>query len=162
MREILFRAKRKDNGEWLVGNLDKIVYEYPNKTIEQYYINETHLGFQDDDGFDPYYQCGFNELVDENTICEYTNYQDKNGKRLFCGDIIQATTIDTNQIERAVVKFGKFTDFNNDDTYLGFYIEMADGVTVTATQLENEFVKERFEIIGNKFDNPELLKVQDD
>lgn len=68
-REHLYKAKRKDNGEWLVGNLDKIVYEHPNKTIEEYYINETHFGFQDDDGFDPYYQCGFYESVDENTIC---------------------------------------------------------------------------------------------
>lgn len=149
-REHLYKAKRKDNGEWLEGNLDKIVYEYPNKTVEEYYINETHFGFQDDDGFDPCYQCGFNEPVDENTICEYTNLKDKNGTKVFEGDLIRFSHP---AFKKSVVceviyteeeaRFDLLCLFNPD--FVVYCEDCKFG-----------------EVVGNKFDNPELLEVQDE
>lgn len=147
-REHLYKAKRKDNGEWLEGNLDKIVYEYPNKTVEEYYINETHFGFQDDDGFDPCYQCGFNEPVDENTICEYTGLKDKNGTRIFEGDIVVGTI--TSQGNKRLIhcevvfENGCFISVETDGHHWSHKLKFAKDI----------------EVIGNKFDND--LGVQDE
>lgn len=153
-REHLYKAKRKDNGEWLEGNLDKIVYEYPNKTVEEYYINETHFGFQDDDGFDPCYQCGFNEPVDENTICEYTGLQDKFGTKIFEHDIVKIND-----------DYGLY-GMNAGETYEiyfdygGFRLKPKyDKIRARGCWVEDG---KDFEVIGNKFDNPELLEVQDE
>lgn len=141
-REHLYKAKRIDNGEWLEGNLDKIVYEYPNKTVEEYYINETHFGFQDDDGFDPCYQCGFNEPVDEKTICEYTGLKDKNGTKVFEGDVVK----DENG-------FGCEIIYSDLGCYMMEYVGQVDRFFLSGEA-------KRCEVIGNKFDND--LEVQDE
>ena len=83
---------------------------------------------------------------------------DKNGKRIFEGDIIRAITLDTGTECLAVVCFGNFIDENNGDEYIGFFIDF-DGVKTTITQLAMEECKNRIEAIGNIHDNPELLEV---
>lgn len=129
-REILFRAKRQYNGEWIYGDL-----QHNGKNIPKWVEGE--------------------EIIPE-TVGQFTGLTDKNGNKIFEGDIIKSITLDTNTEQLAVVGFGKFIDENNDDEYLGFYIEF-DGFKTTITQLEMEEVKDRFEIIGNIHDNPELL-----
>ena len=96
------------------------------------------------------------KIVSSKTIGQYTGLTDKNGKKIFEGDIIRAITLDTGSEEIAVVCFGNFIDENNGDEYIGFYIEF-DGIKTTITQLAMEECKNRIEIIGNIFDNPELL-----
>ena len=137
-REILFRGKRVDNGEWTEGYLFKqwnrtfllwgMTVDIPNMT----------------------------EVIPE-TVGQYTGLTDKNGKKIFEGDIIRAITLDTGSEQMAVVCFGNFIDENNGDEYIGFYIEF-DGIKTTAAQLAMEEAKNRIEIIGNIFDNPELLE----
>ena len=95
------------------------------------------------------------EVIPE-TVGQYTGLTDKNGKRIFEGDIISAITLDTGEEQRAVVCFGNFMDENNDEEYIGFYIEFCS-IKTTITQLAMEECKNRIEIIGNIFDNPELL-----
>lgn len=141
MREILFRGKRVDNGEWVEGN-----YEWYHKP-EKYIISN------------PY--TGETKGVLPETVGQYTGLTDKNGKKIFEGDIITTTTLDTGDEQKAVVGFGNFIDENNDDEYIGFYIEF-DGIKTTITQLAMEEVKDRFEVIGNKWDNPELLKGEEE
>jgi uncharacterized phage protein (TIGR01671 family) len=134
MREILFEAKRKDNGEWIEG-------WFLGAECTTSIINDNHHIFP----------------VIPETVRRYTGLTDKNGKKIFEGDIIYAKTVDTNTSQIATVGFGNFIDANNDDEYLGFYIEF-DSIKTTITQLNLEILKNRFEVIGNIHDNPELLK----
>lgn len=131
MREILFRGKVTQD-KWSYGF-------YENVELEEATIHYV-------DG----------KIVIPETIGQFTGLTDKNANKIFEGDIIKSITLDTNTEQLAVVGFGKFIDQNNDDEYLGFYIEF-DGFRTTITQLEMKEAKDRFEIIGNIYDNPELL-----
>ena len=141
MREILFRGKSKsiNKGEWMYGSFIE------DTDLNACCIRDKSLVY---------------ELVDRETIGQFTGLIDKNGKKIFEGDIIRAITLDTGSEEIAVVCFGNFIDENNGDEYIGFYIEF-DGIKTTATQLAMKECKNRIEIIGNIFDNPELLEVKD-
>lgn len=138
MREILFRGKSKsiNRGEWVYGSFVE------DTDLNACCIRDNSLVY---------------ELVDRETIGQFTGLTDKNGKKIFEGDIIRAITLDTGMECLAVVCFGNFIDENNGDEYIGFYIEF-DGIKTTATQLAMEECKNRIEIIGNIFDNPELLE----
>lgn len=144
MREILFRGKRVDNNEWAIsgdvflGGKRKYIY-IPNP---------------DTDMSAKAYLC--REIIPE-TVGQYTGLTDKNGTKIFEGDILQTITTDTNEERKALVGFGEFVDINNDDEYLGFYVEFCD-IKTTITQLLLEDTKDDFDIVGNIHDNPELLK----
>ena len=102
-------------------------------------------------------ESSWEPIDDIKTVGRYTGLCDKNGNKIFEGDIISAITLDTGKEQRAVVCFGNFIDENNDEEYIGFYIEF-DGIQTTVTQLAMEECKNRIEVIGNIHDNPELLK----
>lgn len=78
MREILFRGKRKDNGEWVEGWLteDTVVGSECYKALV--IIEKTEKIFE----------AGWNEIIPE-TVSEWTGLYDKNGVRIFEGDILQ-------------------------------------------------------------------------
>ena len=135
MREILFRGKITQD-EWVYGFYENVKLE--EATI--HYINS--------------------KIVSSKTVGQYTGLTDKNGKKIFEGDIIRAITLDTGSEEIAVVCFGNFIDENNGDEYIGFYIEF-DGIKTTATQLAMEECKNHIEVIGNIHDNLELLEVEE-
>jgi len=136
-REIIFRGKRVDNGEWVEGNLlvmgDDywIVPNYKNastrSTIE--IIAQTIV------------------RVEKETVGQYTGLKDSTGKRIFEGDIVHYK----NSIEQAkgIIEWGgcqfyfKWIDITEPNGALYFF------------QCEKEL-----EIIGNRFDKPELLEVQ--
>lgn len=145
MEEILFKGKRIDNGEWVVGDL----------IHRQIWKRSLTIIRVSDDGFDHYEEY---EVIPE-TVGQFTGLTDKNGNKIFEGDIISATALDTGEEQTAVVCFGNFIDENNGDEYIGFFIEF-DGIKTTITQLAMEECKNRIEVIGNIYDNPELLKVE--
>ena len=74
MREILFRGKRKDNGEWVEGDLVRL--HNPKK-------NELHIAAQGDN--QNWAHTKFIEILPA-TIGQYTGQKDRNGKRIFEGD----------------------------------------------------------------------------
>lgn len=104
MREILFRGKRVDNGEWVEGLLWKKKYDTP-KLFMSYFPNK-------DDDEDVV-------VIDPETVGQYTGLKDTNGKKIFEGDIVESTSgmFDIDTIVRKVVFFKGawgLSDFNEE------------------------------------------------
>lgn len=148
-REILFRGKRVDNGEWIYGDLRHI---------------------SDLDG--GYYPCivdnsnGRNNDVSGvpavlSTVGRYTGLTDKNGTKIFEGDILRAIAEDMVEPIYAVVGYGKFNDPNylDDDSIIGWYAKFR-GIMTTIFNGESEghSIPSVSEVVGNIHDNPELLE----
>lgn len=128
-REILFRGKRVDNGEWVNG--------YLVKKIDPLYTDiETHcILHQERDNCGCLMSLMTWTRVDVETVGQYTGLNDKNGVKIFEGDIVTIENPNISDDEYGIVKFDTFTvDFGNN----------IDG--------------NQCEIIGNIFDNSELLK----
>lgn len=139
-REILFKAKRIDNGEWVEG------YLFKSFTGVSYIMTQ----FDHILGLFEYFK------VDEATICQYTGLTDKNGNKIWENDIYEY--LDSG--ERFVIRYGPYTQSNIQikDTNLGFYAEW-QGNTSMRKDLLYWFKQRDIEYIGNIFDNPELLMV---
>lgn len=134
MREILFRGKSIANGEWIVGNYAAPLPSNWGATIEDA-MNLPNLI----------------HTVNPDTVGQYTGTKDKHSRRIFEGDIVKIPDnydiYGINAGEVYEVYFG-FGGFRLKPKYRknakGFYLE-DDGVV---------------EVIGNIYDNPELLEVE--
>lgn len=135
MREILFKAKRTDNGEWAEG--------YYCKRKTGYYDN---IGFHEE-----YKDCiivsfldgGITWVeVDPETLCQHTGLTQKN---IWENDIVK-----TNHGYIGIIRFGQY-----DITHYGFYIEWINGDE--ALRIDLLYWLPKIKSIGNIFDNPELL-----
>ncbi len=133
MREILFRAKRIDNGEWVEGNLITNERNEHKKYIG--YIFDERNGVIED--FD------IVEVI-PNTICQYTGLKDKNEEKVFIGDIIRCTKGCPH--EAIWMK-----------EYAGTFIGGMPAVYLSGLDKGYAWTDEE-EIVGNIFDSPERLK----
>lgn len=136
-REILFRGKRLDNGEWVYGDL----LQFPNKTV----IHSTVNG------------CRFAFDIDQSTIGQYTGLTDNNGKKIFEGDILEYNdgfyyfkkSVKYNLGSFGIDCAGKIElNFSEYDNFLGFLEMIWDSGDI------NQKVGD-VEVIGNIYDNPE-------
>ena len=142
-REILFRGKRKDNGDWIYG-----VPITDEATNDAYIITST-AGASLKSEINNMCATGFRVI--RNTIGQYTGLTDKNGTRIFEGDIVKITDFHTTAI--AAVKYGS----TNESTSWGWYFDDNDGHAYFL--MSKAFCKDyNAIIIGNIHDNPELLK----
>lgn len=132
MREIKFRAKRYNN-EWVYGNYVKAEYLSKNGKYE-YFIIE----FKAD---------GQTYEVNENTISQFTGLYDKNGKEIYENDIVEwaGYTMKILWGEDCGVGYG--------------FIWEPCGSNIDYVESMTGFIDE-YEVIGNIFDNPELLGEQ--
>lgn len=124
MREILFRGKRIDNGEWVVGDL--IHRQIWNCSLTIIRVS--------DDGFDHYEEFE----VKPETVGEFTNLTDKNGKKIFEGDIMQLCSA---CYPCLVYWDGKGWAWKQN-----------------GKRREIDLTREKMDTIGNIYDNKELLK----
>lgn len=122
----LFKAKRKDNGEWVVGS----------------YINGGFI-----------IKTNHTECVDifENTICQCTGLKDKNGKLIWENDIIEC-------------KDGKHnfqTQIEWDAYCAGFIFQDTETSAVELDAITANGLYSESKVIGNIFDNPELIESEE-
>ena len=137
MREILFKAKRKDNGKWVEGYYQKR-YDLLG--------NEVHLIFHADS-----YTVWEYVEIDPETLCQFTGRCDRYGNKIWENDILK-----TWSDEYAQVKFGLYsTGFASDDFNQGFYVEFPEDVIY---RHELGYWCKKTYVIGNIFDNKELLQ----
>lgn len=131
MREILFRGKRIDNGEWIEGCYCRCI-EALGMKISKPAIQET-----DENGL------YFREIAPK-TLGQFTGLCDKNGKKIFEGDIVNRVADNENGLIVC------------DDKRCGFYIKP---LSILGRAMYDPYYKmnaNKLEIIGNIHDNPEL------
>ena len=139
MRKILFRGKRVRDGEWGEGFYVNVPEHYKHEMSGKSYIVSINNGL-------------FMEVVPE-TVGQYTGLTDKNGKKIFEGDIVKEWSawwrtpnkIECNTFEVVCKHLGTL-----------LLIRKNRWGEESTTLNRNSTV----EVIGNKWDNPELLEVE--
>lgn len=132
MREILFRGKRIDNGEWAYGYYSK----HQTGKIFIRCIGMSCLGSYE---------------VDPRTVGQYTGLTDKNVKKIFEGDIVSRVSF---------IGMG-YREEQGEVVYRApeFLADCKHHRVMTFSQYNPE--NRNFEVIGNIHDNPELLEVKE-
>lgn len=146
MREILFRGKKCNNGEWIEGGIGNVCTD-ENTT----YIIYTYRYIPDTRDWDtaefyenhPHYKIGY-VAVEPATVGQYTGLTDIHGIKVFEGDIIKCYT----------GRICKVTFFTT-PSYSGFDLTAIDNLDKPAPHSWRLF--EDMEVIGNIYDNPEFL-----
>ena len=127
MREILFRGKREDNGAWETGSL----------IIERMYTSENIVQIGDK-------MTAYPTPVIPETVSEYTGLTDKNGVKIFENDIVTITGFCPDDEGYGVIQW-------HDDEAM--FVVDADYCHYDFGNISGA----ELEVIGNMFDNPELI-----
>lgn len=148
MRKILFKAKRIDNGEWVEGC---IVIDQSRLNIFKYRIQPIESGVL------------YAPPIDPDTLCQYTGFTDKNGKKIWENDILRYSY---DYDGSPFLKDGEEIKYRAGAV---FWSEWRGSWAVCGRGnkkcTNNDVFKynrnpNRTEVIGNIFDNPELLEVE--
>lgn len=139
----LFKAKRIDNGEWVIG-----FYAYINKKHYIYTGQLIHSGL---------YDIAERFEVDPSTICQCTGLKDKDGKLIWENDIVKDLFSDA----CAQIEYGSYQScFDSTKTeHVGFYVDWSGKYTKRYRKDLGYWIHMvDEEVIGNIFENPELLE----
>ena len=131
----LFRAKRLDNGQWVQGFICKKKYK-----SNKFYIS----CFHDKDDNEQFF------AIDPDTICQCTGLKDKNGKLIWENDIVAYW--DSYSTESGLAEADCIGKVVWDDETISFQ------VTNRLSAESYEVLGDECSVIGNVFDNPELLE----
>jgi len=139
MREIKFRGKRLDNGEWVYGDYHRraggvhcIIAMEPDEQGKVCYV--VHQ-------------------VDPKTVGQYTGWLDSDGVGMYEGDVLNVQYNISIDRENVCVVFGN----NAVETTCGFYFSDNGTTDYGHTWVFRDFLPDQ-KVIGNIHDNPELLK----
>lgn len=146
MREIMFRGKRIDNDEWVYGSFVMDATElrrrenFPNSPIWA-------------DGFIRRYDFENEKIemyeVDRESVGQYTGLTDKNGKKIFEGDILEVNCKEFFEAKHIVYRV------EWDRCNCEFSATLKSGATGTGVAYIPLYAAE---VIGNVYDHPELLE----
>lgn len=145
MREILFRSKTIENEQWVEGYF---VHVPCGRFLSEEYLIQTIK----DDG-----RIGQLHTVYESTVEQFTGLTDKNGKKIFEGDIVKITDTIVEFETSAYIKFGN----PNAQYSWGFQLVPLEYKPFAVDILHWVDMEESgafIEVIGNIHDNPELLE----
>ena len=133
MREILFKAKRIDNGEWVEGCL---VIDHSRSNLFEYRLRPVESGVL------------YAPPINPETICQFTGLTDKNGNKIWENDICDRKE-----------KYPEIVNMSNGDWTLDYSYLFGKELGSCYCNL-GFYVNERkcVEVKGNIFDNPELLQ----
>ena len=131
MREIKFRGKDREN--WHYGDLVQEIRHNDNKLFDGTMTHIRNFEYKNGD------YIGDSFPVNSETIGQFTGLKDKNGKEIYEGDIYSIIKYDIDDIGHKEIHTVKF-----DEILCRFNV--------------NKFDSEAYEVIGNIYDNPELLK----
>lgn len=144
MREIKFRGKRLDNGEWLYGSL--LVSHFKDDKKERYFITQFSGNYT------------FEHEVNPATVGQFTGLKDNNGRDIWEGDIFKEYG---SGIVRSVFRVPGGLAFEDNPVSFGYdhrapvypYSSIAEMQSVS-------WLSQCCEVIGNIHDDPELLKTE--
>lgn len=129
MREILFRGRRIDTGEWVKGDL----LQFHTHSVIHHYDNG----------------CRVANEIDLSTAGQYTELVDKNGTRIFEGDVVAKKSVYDES------KYSFVREVSMDTTYRRGWYPFASGDGCGCCE-EDTFSPSDMIVIGNIHDNPEL------
>lgn len=149
-RTIKFRGHSIHSNEWVYGSLLKIGDNYHILGDNDMYEDGHHIRQESD----------FPTWVDPKTIGQFTGLYDKNGKEIYDGDIIYSEFPDGSKTNCLIgwneenSCFGLMDEYNYRSKLEGYDFQRFDNAIFCNFSKHSK----KFEVIGNIYDNPELLK----
>lgn len=140
MREIIFKAKRIDNGEWVEGCL---VIDHSRPDLFEYRMRPVESGVL------------YAPPINPETLCQFAGLCDKNGNKIWENDIIKYHFGEN----YAPIKYGCYQNcFDSQKTeHVGFYVDWSDGKCLRKDL--GYWIDMVYAMpVGNIYDNPELLQ----
>lgn len=145
MRELFFRGKRVEDGQWEYGGYG-VYYSSKEKgdfAYTPYIMANRALGKPSEFLINKTYM----KSVKPNTVCQYTGLKDKNGKKIFEGDILR-------HADETILK----TVWNSERYRFAAQCVKGSVLLKDCKWGLWEFESDEVEVIGNIYDNPELLE----